>query len=62
MKNLITTTQFHQMLGVGRSTLYRYRDKHDYFPAPIKFSKRTIRWCPDSVEKYIERKAQATSH
>ena len=40
------------MLGVSKSTIYRWMDERD-FPTPIKFSAKAVRWRLDDIEKWI---------
>lgn len=41
------------MLGVSKSTIYRWMDERS-FPAPIKFSAKAVRWKSDDIDQWID--------
>lgn len=44
-------TEVCEMIGVGRSTIYKWVNEGT-FPAPVKISERAIRWNIDEIEKW----------
>lgn len=53
---LVTPDQVCEWLGVSRSTLDRLRQDDPSFPPPVALSQRTLRWKPEDVDRWINRK------
>jgi len=49
----LRVTDIQTMLGVSKSTIYRWMDERQ-FPSPIKFSAKAVRWKLDDIELWIE--------
>ena len=55
IEKLLSIKQLLEIFGVSRSTLNKMR-KEKYFPKPILFSKRILRWSPKEILRYINRR------
>ena len=53
-KTLLSSKETAELLGVGVSTLYRYKKLSD-FPKPIFFTNVTKRFKRDEVEAFINK-------
>ena len=51
-KTLLTSKETAEFLGIGVSTLYKYK-KMDDFPKPIIYTNQTIRFKRDDLEAFI---------
>ena len=54
-KTLLSSKETAELLGVGVSTLYRYKKLSD-FPKPIFFTNVTKRFKRDEVEAFINKR------
>ena len=54
-KTLLSSKETAELLGVGVSTLYRYKKLSD-FPKPIFFTNVTKRYKKDEVEAFINKR------
>lgn len=53
MSQALTITEFSNRLGVSRMTLHRMRQAGE-IPAPIKTTRRFVRWSLSTVEQWEE--------
>lgn len=53
---LIRLTQVCELLGIGRSTVYKRLSDGD-FPAPIRIGPGTVRWSVDALQSWITDRA-----
>ena len=54
-KTLLSSKETAELLGVGVSTLYRYKKSSD-FPKPIIYTNQTIRFKRDDLEAFMYKK------
>lgn len=60
-KTLLSSKETAKLLGVGVSTLYRYKKLSD-FPKPIFFTNVTKRFKRDEVEAFINKRQMRADH
>jgi len=54
-KALLNSKETAEFLGIGVSTLYRYKKSSD-FPKPIIYTNQTIRFKRDDLEAFMYKK------
>ena len=54
-KALLNSKETAEFLGIGVSTLYRYKKSSD-FPKPIIYTNQTIRFNRDDLEAFMYKK------
>ena len=55
---LLTREQVEAMLGVKKSAIYQWMRERD-FPAPIRLSKKCVRWRREELEAWLAAQPRA---
>ncbi|WP_419922328.1 helix-turn-helix transcriptional regulator [Candidatus Poriferisodalis sp.] len=56
---LMTAAEVQQLLGIGRTVLYRLQRDHG-FPDPIRLATKSVRWRADEVTAWLDSRERVT--
>ena len=59
-KLLINSNELKEVLGISKSTAYRYMREYPDFPKPIKISQNKTLWNAPKIVEWLERNFQVS--